>query len=93
MCATLSISAFLVCAMLIFLIAIKTTSFQIQNEVIMQSAVIGFSIAIAVISLIVLYFFVSEVLIKVAHHIELIGKRSGKKVERNNRSIIIEDCS
>jgi hypothetical protein len=88
MCASLTVASLLVCGMLIFLVLLKSTAFQMTSDVLLQSAVIGCSIAIAVILLIVLYLLISEVLLKVNQRVELIG--SGR--ERKGR-ITIQDCS
>lgn len=91
MCATLAVSTLAACGMLILLLVIKSTGFQLQNEVLLQSAVIGFSIGFAVLTLIVLYFFVSEVMLKSAEKVEVIPRASAGKGKK--QSITIEDCS
>jgi VIT1/CCC1 family predicted Fe2+/Mn2+ transporter len=90
MCVTLSIATLIMCAMLIFLIVIKAMNFQFQSEVLLEATVIGFAIAIGVIFLIVVYFFISEILIKSTAKIEvIIRKEEIKKQLRHNCPIYI----
>lgn len=57
--------------MIALLAVLKSSSFHV-NDVLLQSSVIGCAIGLAVVSMIVLYFLVSEVLLKFVESVEII---------------------
>lgn len=90
MCTSLIVTFLIMVGMMVFLIVMKSMELSARSQVLFDSAVIGISIAIAVIFLFVAFFFITEVLIKTSVKVELLGKVELKRQVRKN-SISIED--
>jgi hypothetical protein len=71
-CSSIVIGLLLICGMVVLLLVLKSSTFQI-NDVILQSSVIGCAIGLAVLTMLVLFFLISEVLLKVVESVEVIG--------------------
>lgn len=84
MCTSLIITFLIMVGMMVFLIVMKSMELSARNQVLFESAVIGISIAIAVIFLFVAFFFISEVLIKTSVRVELLGNVQLKRQTRKN---------
>lgn len=92
MCAILTISGIFMVLMFVCIIVIAKSQI-FQDRVVSDSAIIGFSIGLTVTFLIVLFFCVTEVLIKTSYKVRLLEKREGMKGRSGKtNSISIIDC-
>jgi uncharacterized membrane protein len=92
MSITLLISFIITLSMLVAVIVVVKG--QIFNDKVMsEAAIIGLSIGTGVLFFIFLYFFVTEMLIKISYKVKLLeNAHSPKRKEGKNNSISIVDC-
>jgi cell shape-determining protein MreD len=102
MCLGVTIGILLIFTMVVLLVILKSSSMQI-SDVLLQSSVIGCAIALAVVTLIVMYLLVSEVFMKIEESVEVIGSsRNGKGCQgqgirkengRERKGLVVEECA
>jgi uncharacterized membrane protein len=91
MCTTLSILAFFAFGLLV-LIMILVKSKTLENRTIYDAAIIGISIGMGVLLLIVIYFFVSEVLVGSSYKVKLLRRQEMKRKSSKIRQISVVNC-
>lgn len=102
MCFGVIFGILIILTMVILLVILKSRFMQI-SDVLLQSSVIGCAIGLTVVTLIVMYLLVSEVLMKVEESVEVIASsRNGKggqtqaakkENERERKELVVEECA